>query len=62
VDDKRFLRLISKWLKAGILEEYCDVVVPEEGTPQGGGISPFFIKRKLANIYLHNVIDEWFEK
>ncbi|MFT5083119.1 MAG: RNA-directed DNA polymerase [Lentisphaeria bacterium] len=62
MDDKRFLRLISKWLKAGILEEYCDVVVPEEGTPQGGGISPFFIKRKLANIYLHNVIDEWFEK
>lgn len=57
VDDKRFLRLISKWLKAGILEEDGIVVVPEEGTPQGGSISPI-----LANIYLHNVIDEWFEK
>lgn len=57
VDDKRFLRLISKWLKAGILEEDGQVVVPEEGTPQGGSISPI-----LANIYLHNVIDEWFEK
>lgn len=57
VDDKRFLRLISKWLKAGILEEDGKVVQPEEGTPQGGSISPI-----LANIYLHNVIDEWFEK
>lgn len=57
MDDKRFLRLISKWLKAGILEEDGNVVHPEEGTPQGGSISPI-----LANIYLHNVIDEWFEK
>ena len=36
VDDKRFLRLISKWLKAGILEEDGEVVEPDEGTPQGG--------------------------
>lgn len=57
VDDKRFLCLIAKWLKAGILEEDGHVVVPEEGTPQGGSISPI-----LANIYLHNVIDEWFER
>jgi group II intron reverse transcriptase/maturase len=57
VDDKRFLRLINKWLKAGILEEDQSIEYPEEGTPQGGSISPI-----LANIYLHNVIDEWFEK
>lgn len=57
VDDKRFLRLIRKWLKAGILEEDGRIDYPEEGTPQGGSISPI-----LANIYLHHVIDEWFEK
>lgn len=56
VDDKRFIRLISKWLKAGILEEDGRIEYPEEGTPQGGSISPI-----LANIYLHYVIDEWFE-
>ncbi len=57
VDDKRFLRLIRKWLKAGILEEEGAIAYPEEGTPQGGSISPI-----LANIYLHHAIDEWFEK
>ncbi len=57
VDDKRFLRLISKWLKAGILEEDGRIEYPEEGTPQGGSISPI-----LANIYLHHAIDDWFEK
>ena len=57
IDDRRFLRLINKWLKAGILEEDKSIHYPEEGTPQGGSISPI-----LANIYLHNVIDEWFEK
>lgn len=57
VDDKRFLRLIGKWLKAGILEEDGAIEYPEEGTPQGGSISPI-----LANIYLHHAIDEWFEK
>jgi RNA-directed DNA polymerase len=56
VDDKRFLRLISKWLKAGIVEEDGEIQYPEEGTPQGGSNSPI-----LANIYLHYVIDEWFE-
>ena len=56
VDIKRFLRLISKWLKAGILEENGEIQYPEEGTPQGGSISPI-----LANIYLHHVVDEWFE-
>ena len=56
VDDKRFLALIRKWLKAGILEEDGAIAYPEEGTPQGGSISPI-----LANIYLHYAIDEWFE-
>jgi len=56
VDDKRFIRLLSKWLKAGILEEDGSIEYPKEGTPQGGSISPI-----LANIYLHYVIDEWFE-
>lgn len=57
IDDKRFLRLINKWLKARILEEDKSIHYPEEGTPQGGSISPI-----LANVYLHNVIDDWFEK
>ena len=36
IDDKRFLGLIRKWLKAGILEEDLSIQYPEEGTPQGG--------------------------
>jgi group II intron reverse transcriptase/maturase len=56
VDDQRFIRLIGKWLKAGILEEEGNILYPEEGTPQGGSISPV-----LANIYLHNVLDHWFQ-
>lgn len=47
-------RLIGKWLKAGVMEG-GQVSYAEEGTPQGGVISPL-----LANIYLHEVIDEWF--
>ena len=57
VDDKRFLRLIRKWLKAGILEEDKSIQYPEEGTPQGGSVSPI-----LVNIYLHHALDEWFDK
>ena len=56
IDDKPFLRLICKWLKAGVLEE-GKVINPLTGTPQGGIISPI-----LANIYLHYVLDEWFEE
>ncbi len=56
IDDKPFLRLILKWLKAGILEE-GKVINSATGTPQGGIISPM-----LANIYLHYVLDEWFEE
>jgi len=57
IQDGRFLRLIRKWLKAGILEETGAVINPETGTPQGGSISPV-----LANIYLHKVLDQWFEQ
>ena len=56
VRDGVILRLIGKWLKAGILEEGC-LTHPEAGTPQGGVISPL-----LANIYLHYVLDVWFEE
>ena len=55
--DKAFIRLIQKWLKAGILEESMEVIHPATGMPQGGIISPV-----LANIYLHYVIDLWFDK
>jgi RNA-directed DNA polymerase len=55
IADRSILRLISKWLKAGILENGV-VVRNEERTPQGGPISPL-----LANIYLHYVLDLWFE-
>lgn len=48
-------RMIDKWLKAGILEDGA-VSHPETGTPQGGVISPL-----LANVYLHEVLDKWFE-
>jgi RNA-directed DNA polymerase len=56
VRDGVILRLIGKWLNAGVLEDGA-VSTPEAGTPQGGVISPL-----LANIYLHYVLDEWFER
>jgi RNA-directed DNA polymerase len=55
VRDGVLLRLISKWLHAGVLEDGC-LSYPSEGTPQGGVISPL-----LANVYLHYVLDVWFE-
>lgn len=55
IDDKSFLWLIGKWLKAGVLETDGKVVHPVTGTPQGGIISPI-----LANIYLHFALDLWF--
>jgi len=57
IDDKRLLRLIRKWLKAGVLEEDGRIINPETGTPQGGVISAI-----LANIYLHHALDKWFEE
>jgi group II intron reverse transcriptase/maturase len=56
IDDRAFVRLIAKWLKAGILEPDGNIKHPVTGTPQGGIVSPI-----LANIYLHIVLDEWFE-
>ncbi len=53
IGDRRVLRLIRKWLKAGVLED-GRVTVPEAGTPQGAVISPL-----LANVYLHYVLDLW---
>ena len=57
IDDEPFLRLIRKWLKAGILETDGRVIHPETGSPQGGIVSPM-----LANIYLHYALDVWFEE
>jgi RNA-directed DNA polymerase len=56
VGDKRILRLIRKWLKAGVLEDGV-VTVSDRGTGQGSVISPL-----LANIYLHYVFDLWAER
>ncbi|MBS9405633.1 group II intron reverse transcriptase/maturase [Halomonas sp. TRM85114] len=56
VKDGVIIRLIGKWLKAGVLEA-GQWQKGEMGSPQGGVISPL-----LANVYLHYVLDEWFEK
>jgi RNA-directed DNA polymerase len=53
VGDQRVVRLIMKWLKAGVMEE-GKWIEPEQGTPQGGTISPL-----LANIYLYYAFDTW---
>jgi group II intron reverse transcriptase/maturase len=57
IDDRAFLKLIRKWLKAGILDTDGEVRHPVTGTPQGGIVSPI-----LANVYLHYSLDLWFEK
>lgn len=56
VRDGVLLKLIGKWLKAGVLEGK-GLTYPETGTPQGGVASPV-----LANIFLHEVVDQWFVK
>jgi group II intron reverse transcriptase/maturase len=56
VGDRRIIRLIQKWLKAGVLEDGI-VRVSDKGTGQGSVISPL-----LANIYLHYVLDLWAER
>lgn len=55
IGDGVVLRLIGKWLNAGVMEE-GQLSYPESGTPQGGVISPM-----LSNVYLHVVLDTWFE-
>ncbi|MBF0432431.1 MAG: hypothetical protein HQK83_14195 [Fibrobacteria bacterium] len=57
VDDKALIRLIRKWLKAGVLLPTGKVEYPQTGSPQGGIVSPI-----LANIYLHYCLDLWFVK
>ncbi len=56
VRDGVLLRLVGKWLNAGVMEKGC-VTHPETGSPQGGVVSPM-----LSNVYLHYVLDEWFER
>lgn len=56
IADKRVLRLIQKWLSAGVMEE-GRWTETEEGTPQGATVSPL-----LANIYLHYVLDLWLQQ
>jgi retron-type reverse transcriptase len=56
IGDKRIIRLIRKWLKAGVLEDGA-VTVSETGTGQGSVVSPL-----LANVYLHYVFDLWAER
>ena len=57
IDDRAFLGLIRKWLRAGILDTTGAILHPVTGTPQGGVVSPV-----LSNVYLHYVLDLWFEK
>ena len=56
VRDGVLLRLIGKWLNAGVLEDGA-ISYPEAGSPQGGVVSP-----ALSNVYLHYVLDDWFER
>jgi RNA-directed DNA polymerase len=56
IEDKRIQRMVKRFLRAGVSED-GSVTVSDVGTPQGGVISPL-----LANIYLHYVLDLWFEK
>jgi RNA-directed DNA polymerase len=56
VNDGGILRLIGKWLNAGVMEE-GNLTYAEQGSPQGGVVSPL-----LANVFLHYVLDEWYEQ
>jgi len=56
INDGGLLRLLNKWLKAGVMEQGI-VTRTEDGVPQGGPVSPV-----LANLYLHYVLDLWFER
>ena len=56
VQDGVIFRLIDKWLKVGVVEE-GNVYHPKSGVPQGGVISPL-----VSNMYLHEVLEQWFER
>ncbi len=56
IADKRILRLIQKWLSAGVIEDGA-WTASDEGTPQGASVSPL-----LANVYLHYVLDLWVQQ
>ena len=56
IEDRNFLRYIRRFMKAGIMEQE-EVHETDKGVPQGGLISPV-----MANVYLHYVLDIWFEK
>ena len=56
VRDGVLLRLIDKWLKAGVMED-GSLSYPEAGSPQGGVVSPL-----LSNVFLHYMLDLWFEQ
>jgi group II intron reverse transcriptase/maturase len=56
IGDKLVLRMVRRFLKAGIMED-GELLASDEGAPQGGSISPI-----LSNIYLHYALDIWFEK
>jgi len=56
INDGGIIRLIGKWLNAGVMED-DRTTDPDKGTPQGGVVSPI-----LSNIFLHYVLDDWFVK
>jgi group II intron reverse transcriptase/maturase len=56
IEDKRIQRMVKRFLRAGVAED-GSITISDDGTPQGGVISPI-----LANIYLHYALDLWFEK
>lgn len=57
IQDNALIRLIRRWLKAGVLDTDGKVLHPATGVPQGGIVSPM-----LSNIYMHYVLNLWFEK
>lgn len=57
INDNRFKGLIGRFLKVGIMKQSGELETPEVGTPQGSIMSPI-----LANIFLHEVLDQWFMK
>src|SRR5258708_40278502 len=56
IGDKRVLRLVARMLKSGVIEDGL-VRASDEGGPQGGNVAPI-----LSNVYLHYVLDLWFER